>query len=693
MILGLEANIMETPNAILQRINNLSPAKGVDNDKFKLATEIIETEAVTEDEAEGALKNAKNIILDNIDKTAKYAAQSEQNIKDVNNITNIVSGSIQEIAKATNTINTMVQTADLKAQNQSIALFDLAGGEEVQSALAARLKEDEAKLEVLANERTEIANTEYTGIRLIDNVINEFNISMMDTKVRAAEAERDQTINQIANFTGATDAFTRQNNLVRKTSNAATIEANTAKVNETANREAAEARLTSIATNARTYESLLNASGRELEANMSLYRLQGEAETRDVQRERFALTRQQIAAELEDLPARREAAKVELEAAKLRLDNLKTMSPMQIESARMAIERDTLTLQSEKELTPLRITQLKQNIANNEAMMPVNVAKSQLAYEEALKNVDKQNRITAEFGTSIQEGMAIAGVPIEKDLDVIMAGLSAGGQLGKRYEELLLIGKSGTGQIATNPYDTARTIDIIAPNGLNVENDATRLLEQIDGALDTEYKAKLMDAPRDEETKRADFNRVAKELQLRFASNIETGDNSNPYQAPNMEVLAKAKAVRESALYQKVLKTSAKQEFDPEFIFTQAVRAVRDKTITADEAANGIYTIGEVAIGMNNSLNDFTKFGLEPQTSYNVKVKMGTSVKKSVFKTIGSPVSTFLAPETGFVRESQTVDLGKLVDVRHAVVKRLSVQLSGTDLSVNKDTNKIEGQE
>lgn len=652
---------------------------GVDMSKFRLTTEVPTTEVITEQETQQAMADAKNVIVENIDRTSQFVKQTEDNIKKTDNITSIVVGATEEAAKAKGIISAVKENADLKTQNRTNEIFELAGGEAEQARLIARQQEDELKLEKIIDERTEIANTEYTGFRLIDDIINNFNLGLTRTKYKVAEQELNQTNAEIATATATTDAFAKQNATVAKTRNLATVEANTSLIANQGIIDSNNAKLSALNANARSYESVVNATGKQLDAYMSVARLEGEIEARAIQKERFEIVRQEMAIQLEDLPQKRERNALELKTAQANYDRMQQLTPLQIEQAQTSLAAAKFNLANDKTLTPLQITTLRQQIARNEAMTPTAIAAAELNLQKAQQAIVDEEATRANFAQKIKEGQAIAGVPIDSDDKAIMNGLTLGGAVGKRYEQFLLIGMAGTGQIASNPYDSAKTISILAPNGLQEETKGSKLLEEI-----TEETAKVHaaagGAPRDEEGQKGAFNRVADQLQEVLASDIKLGDDSNPYHAPSMDVLAGFRAVAESDLYQKVLKASGKKEFDPDFLLSQATAAIKAKVLTPEQAAYGVTKLAQAAMEYNNKMGMFDKYGLKNQFTYNVQVKDGLNFSSSAIRAMFNPVDAMNMKESVLVKERQKLNLANMTEVQSMIVKKMS---RGSDKTLN----------
>jgi hypothetical protein len=549
----------------------------------------------------------------------------------------------------------------------------------------ARLEVDNQRLEDIENEKREITNTEYTGIRLIDNMINDFNLNLNKSKYEAALSEQAQTVNEINTFTGSTDAFARQNANLAKTVTKGTIAANSDKIKANSDIAAGQARLSAMQSNSQSLVAVMNASGRELDANMTMYRLKAEADTIALQEEKMVLTREQMATAREQLPMQLRAAEVSLEQAEVNLARTKQMTPLDFERAQIATEEARNALASGKVTDPLRIKQLQQTVENNAFMMPMARAKAVSDRDLAKKARDDLANIRNTYATNIQEGMAIAGVPIEKNQEAILAGLEAGGALGKRYEEFLLIGMSGSGQIAANPFDAEKAISILAPNGLQIDTKGSKLLEDTAVALAESYNKIGNSAPRDEETQKADFNREASKLQDFLAADIKTSDDSNPYHAPNMDILKTVPAVRDSAFYKKVLANNGKKDFDPDSLFTYAVAGINSKAVTPEEAAMGIAILAKAAIGYNNSVGAFEKYGLKPQITYNTTVTtgellLGRTAQTMLFK----PIDSMLDAGSSLRGGSQSLDISNTSKVMELLIKRKSRASNNFNLEAMK---------
>jgi len=119
------------------------------------------------------------------------------------------------------------------------------------------------------------------------------------------------------------------------------------------------------------------------------------------------------------------------------------------------------------------------------------------------------------------------------------------------------------------------------------------------------------------------YNAAAETYLAERAEEIKTGDQTNPFHAPPMETLVEfSTAIKNSPLYQQVLKEYKMKEMSPQTIVNASVAGIRSKRVTIEQAARGITTIFNVAADYNNTMDGgFRRLGLPNQLSYNAELE------------------------------------------------------------------------
>lgn len=560
----------------------------------------------------------------------------EANVGKTQVATDVITSAISDISSANQIIATAKSNADMQAQNATIDAFEASGGREAQVALTRRLAEDEDRLETLLDERSDILDDEFTGIQIIDGIINEFRSFQTDLEIGAAQGQRNQTVSQIANSTAATESFAKVNAITRKTINEGTIEANLKGMTAASRQEAAKVELENMHSNSSAMAVLINA-GKDAVSNLiQSFRLEGEAEQRVVQRETHAFRREKMANDREIWIEGREQREVSLESARLNLEKVKATNPSAIPAA----------------------------IARNDSAVKAHA--DNLALEEQI--VD-----------SVQRAQSLAGVPIELRETVIFKLNNPNTR--DKYVRLQEIGGVPRPVLGLTPADAQENISAIDESGTGTQTAGTKLLKQVMDLQLEKYRQPTVVIPKDIEGRKTDFNNTAKQFTDILAADIKTGDASNPYSAPPMSVLTDKAAVINTPLYQKVLKAKNMQETNPQSIMDAALEGVFAKVITPEEAAAGIEAVFEAAAAHNNVFQGgFERVGLPSQTTYNVKLDRVPTIFETLkaLPVLANPFtlpSKIIASEAVGEREfieSQvgafvTVDLMSETDIQQAI--------------------------
>lgn len=539
------------------------------------------------DSVDQSLQAIQEALTKSASRIAGSIVSLEQGAKESKVATDVIVSSVQDITAANQVTQLAKDTANLQAQNHTIEAFELAGGVPAQTALAASLAEDNAQVDSILETRDELANVDRgdEGIGIIDNIINGFNIALTNQQLKSAVAKRDNTVAQIANTTGATESFARQNALTKKTLNEGVIEANYRAIGAEGNLKAAQAELVNINSNSTVMTNLMQADARNTQNLLSVYRLEGEAQDREIKVERQKFAREQMAVEREQWKLNLPKAKVQLEQMKLNLERSKSLTPTQV------------------------------------AQAEVNLARTEKAHNDLIALEDS-------LVISVQKGQSLSGTPIESR-EAIIFGLNQSGDTGKKYARLQEMGGSPDAVLGLDPASAKEALDIVAPSGNIKANAGTKLLAQVAEVQAAKYAPKVVKGkkvagdkiPKNQAGLDADFNQTAKELEAVFSSNIVTGDTTNPYVAPVFTVIEGFKSVTDTPLYQKVLAPMGMKETNPQTILDAAIAGVLAKVVTPEQAASGIEAIFDAAALYNNTQDGgFRRVGMTNQTTYNTTI-------------------------------------------------------------------------
>lgn len=545
--------------------------------------------------------------------------QLEAGVTQTATATSVITGAIADITSANQTVQLAKDTASLEAQNSTIDAFEAGGGTDLQVELMSRLAEDIQNVNRLQDEKADIVDDEHTGIDILDNIINQFRHQGVSAELQVAEREQATSAEQIRQITASAESISRANAVTKRTVNRGTIQANYEKLGAQGTLQAAKEKLASIHSNATSMARLVSADKTQVNNLISLYRLEGEAKEREVAVETRKFRREQMEQERKEWELSLPKQQADLKSSELRLAQAQKMGPDQIATATL----------------------------NREA---------------AQKRADDSERQRATFVRVVQQGQVLAGL-LPGDPDIIMLGLNSPGEVGRRYAKFMEMGSSPRGAIDNTPADVVETLSLVAPSGNVKPTKGLMLLRQITELQEAKY-AKIREArgtvPKDDATLKANYNRTADEFIASKVVNIVTNDASNPYAAPPFTVLEGVTSVRNEPLYIKVLQPMKMKETNPQTIIDAAVAAILAKTVTAEQAGEGIVAIFKAAAAINNEQDDgFRRVGLPSQTTYNTTLQRPATP----FELLKGFVLTPMISRESLGFKESTVNLGATIAV------------------------------
>ncbi len=503
--------------------------------------------------------------------------------------TEAISGAIADITSAAQITRRASDTADLQAQNATITAFEASGGADIQAGLMTTLRADQTRVANLLDEKQDIVDDEFTGIQIIDGIINEFRSFQTDLEIDAARNQQVQTEREISGITSATESFAQANALTKKTLNAGVIEANYKGIAAEGQLKASQAEIQNINANATAMSNLVQADARNVSNLVQSFRLEGEAEERALAQERIAFQREQMTFQREKWQVELPAARVALEAATLRLE-------------------DATGLTTERRLA------------------------AEANFNAATKRFNDLVETENQLVEAVQKGQSLAGAPIE-ERQTIVFGLNQSGDVGKKYARLQELGGASDPVLGASAAEAVDSLQTVSPSGNVTQTPGITALSEIVDLQAAVYKKSGV-VPKDQETLDSNLNATAQAFMDSKAANIGTGDDTNPYHAPPFSVLEEMASVRDSELYQSVLKAMEMKEVNPQTIMDAAIAGVRAGSVSPESAAVGIEAIFDSAALYNNTLQGgFRRVGLSNQTTYNVKINRPPSAVEEL--TIG----------------------------------------------------------
>lgn len=568
----------------------------------------------------------------------KFVAASEKNLKAAEDATGAITAAIADISAANQISARANLNANLKQQSANIDIFEAAGGFENQIKMMATIREDSEDIEALLNRRKLITSGKGTTeegetLSFIGRLVR---VNAIDKQLKSKQRELSASRTQISDITGAQEAFASANTHTKKTLNEGVIEANMKHIAADGRQEAAKQELTNIHSNAAALTNLAAADQRSVSNLMAAFRLEGEAEQRVIAKEAQTFRRESMKNSREVWLSERDQRAVNLESSTLRLNTAKTTNP----------------------------TDLKAAIANNQA---------------AVKRHNDNLVLEEQIIDGVQRAQSMAGIPVEEHQLIVRKFKDP--RTAEKYIRLQEIGGVENPVFGPTPADSQSTMQLIDEAGTGTQTKGTKLLKQITAEFTEDLQRLGANAPKDEEAMKSLYNKKADDFMDKQAAEIKAGDQSNPYIAPPMAVLADKRSVNSTALYQKVLKAMGMVETDPQRIMDAGLAAMVAKVITADELSSGIEAIFEAAAAHNNTNEGgFTRVGLPTQKTYNVKLDRVPTLFETLkvlpglanpFTLSGKAIVSGAATAGEFIQSQVgafvTVDLMSEVDIQQAI--------------------------
>jgi len=563
------------------------------------STPELEEEGVPGSAAMLAIQDAIGVQSDRI---LQFIQQMQQDAVDISSTTGVITSAIDSAVDANQTINLVKDTAAMEAQNNTFKAYEAAGGIEAQIAYMKQLNIDNARLRDLQEEKLATMSEEYTGIQLIDTIINGFSSIQTDAEIEAAANLRQTTLSNVQAVTAGTESVAQAQEVTKRTYNSATIQANYERLAAESTLKSAEAHIANIGTNANAMARVLDADSKQIAALSTIYRMENEQ-------------------------------------------------------------------------------------ATNPTAIPAAIARN----EEAVRQRDQNLALEANIVKSVQVAEQLIGGTLSSPEVIINSLLGTGVTAATRakYERLQELGSSTDPVIGLTPFDTAQNLALVDPANKARRTKAIKVVDRVMQLQAEAFAENPTTAPKTEEALKQDFNNRSADFMKDSADAIRTGDTSNPYHGAPFSTLEQYAAVKNSALYQKVLKGTGITELNPILLVDRAAAGVKAKSVTLEQAAAGIAVIFETAKVRNNTEDGgFRRAGLPNQETYNVSMLRDPTAFELLKSGAASiPQSPFLLTSAltgnkeGFARmvsklgdRHEKVDLSDYTDVRLHLAKKLRGQ-------------------
>lgn len=352
-------------------------------------------------------------------------------------------------------------------------------------------------------------------------------------------------------------------------------------------------------------------------------------------------------------------------------------------------ERATAALNFSNHATQLRIEKYRilKQIADDEETRKIR--------ELQRKKLEKDARFEETLVESAYKGYKKIGVPVPDKTDTVAMQQFSDEVLtsykvpGPSQAKVIRAYELGTNQIAPTAAETFRALQAAPSQLTDGKNRSYGFLNDIarDATiqLNTDYNEgkikKVTPEMRDEA-----INVTATNAWKNAEKAILSGDYNNPNKAEPLSILVGAsRDLKDMPLVVKVLKPmfdSGVKDLDPEKVLEVATAAVSDKTLTFNQAWEGIAAIYQRAIVYNNESQGRTIRGFPEQIDYNAKIRsLGPRLNSYFFGLAGEQLSV----------TSDIFDLSDEVQVKNLLLRFIG--LHAQDSGIIKDSLNITEEE
>jgi len=493
----------------------------------------------------------------------------------------------EKAGQAALTIKNQELTTRMQVENDTNAAFQAGGGPDELQEAYKNFSEDSQRVSDILDAVTENAEALPEGAGYFATVGMKFREHQIKTALEAAEAKQVQSRSRLAGLTAGISDVKAANTAAAVTVNQGTIDASLRVIESNTAMQLAENDIAASATNAKAVADVLASTRVEV------------------------LTRQQALSN--------EQAVADAEYRELAMEQRKVEFANTLEQQARNVEREDIQLENLKEATR-RSEVANAVLAKNAPALQLEVETRAAEYLQIQAEVKAGNEASVKYISNAQAIVSGGDMSKVEAPDVILAGLKTPGDIGNAYRTMYMVGK--TGVLGATPFDAKVNYMNINPTGGGVQSSSSKLLANIDAAMQANNMAAGIKVPTDRAQAKTMFNAQAQAIASSSAAVINPNDRSNPYIAPPMATLLKAAAVRDSVIYKKVLAPLDLATAEPQIVINSALAAYKADTITSDEAIRGIVAIYSKAAALNNTMDGgFARIGFPEQSSYNAPIK------------------------------------------------------------------------
>jgi len=451
---------------------------------------------------------------------------------------------------------------------------------------------------------------------------------MPNDRLYNADQKRLETANLIATVTASQDRINKTILEHKKNVNTAIIEEQAKAAHALTVKNVSDAELKSLATNSAQLAAGMQASRDVLNSRLESYKLFAQEEGRQQRQQEFDLQKQSLEIRLKEYNLSYQKAGIDIQTAKARLE---------------------------------------------EATDPKKKAAAQAQYDMVIRQNQDLITFRGEATANVQRAQALLKQPVESE-STIMYGINS----PKSHDKYMTMFAMGAGKdpvVGHTVGDTLINLDTISPVGIQ-DLPMMQPLEEVKKRLMDEYSKPGKTVPKDKNIIKSDLNRVAKDLFTQYAKDIKTGDSSNFYQAPPMQVLADYATVQETPLWKKVLEPMKLTEANPKTIFDASIAGIKSGAVSVEDVTSGIEAIYKAAIDWNNSHYNFAGAGLPVQTSY-ITSSLNIGPTASEIMAIGISGGLDRKIKTS---EMRYVDLHDPVQIKNALIKYIANEFGNSSV-------------
>lgn len=344
----------------------------------------------------------------------------------------------------------------------------------------------------------------------------------------------------------------------------------------------------------------------------------------------------------------------------------------QVRQEQLGVTRETT--KKNLEILEFRIKQFELG----EEQRQVTLDSGKLGLAEAQLAASRREQERATTVQAIRVAQATFGQEPMTEQEIITL-LSTGTKAEKeKLKELMAIGIENDGKLGSSPADVYLNLTKHSPDALVEENAAQQGVNAAVNSVAQRYETQGAPKGANAEAQiKSDIDEAIKITFDGYERSIKSGDTTNPNQAPPKSVMVTTKAVKDTALFTKVLKDIEVTEITPEDLTDLTVVALGKKQLTLQQAVNGLTTYYSTAANLNNAEQRREQKQLPPQLNYNTPLP---SLEFGPLRTGLQLTGVVGLGVAGLLPSGEVVDMTDDTAIRNYVIRSLSAKGFGSSL-------------